>query len=94
MYVNLIIYQALKVLQWLFLSFKLFHSDHVLMTQKQLSGYDSIKDWGSHTEADELIAGMCEWTPGAAGEWSHAHNESETEYREEMVDRRDGGVDY
>lgn len=63
----------------------------MLMTQKQLSGYDSIKDWGSYNGADELIAGMCEWTPGAAGEWSHAHNESETEHREEMVDRRDGG---
>lgn len=62
----------------------------MLMTQKQLSGYDSMKDWGSYTEADELIAGMCEWMPGAAGEWSHAHNESETEHREEMVDRRDG----
>lgn len=45
------------------------------MTQKQLSGCDSIKDGGSYTEADELIDGMCEWTPGAAGEGSHAHNE-------------------
>lgn len=55
------------------------------------TGYDSIKDWGSYTEADELIAGMCEWKPGAAGEWNHAHNDSETGHREEMVDRVWGG---